>query len=75
MKEWRYRLLYELNIKINIEKEQKRTFKNFAVIENGTHRTLVYNDGSESGLKIVTFAMQTDFSNTNNIASFTLRYH
>lgn len=47
--------LDELGIKIDLEIEQRRRFKNFVVEYNDTEETYWYNDGSETGLKIITF--------------------
>jgi hypothetical protein len=47
--------LEKLGIKLDIETEQRRRFKSFAVEYNDHEETYWYNDGSETGLRIVTF--------------------
>lgn len=47
--------LKQLGIKIDVEAEQRRRFKRFVVEYNNKEETYWYNDGSETGLRIVTF--------------------
>jgi len=50
-------LLKKKGIVLNFESERKRRFKSLAVERQapGTSETWFYNDGTEEGLKIVTF--------------------
>lgn len=45
----------KLGIEMDAEAEQRRRFKRFVVEYNDTEETYWYNDGSETGLRIVTF--------------------
>jgi len=45
----------KLGIKLDAETEQKKRFKSFVVEYSDTEETYWYNDGSETGLRIVTF--------------------
>ena len=47
--------LEKLGIEIDVEAEQHRRFKRFVVEYNDQEETYWYNDGSETGLRIVTF--------------------
>lgn len=47
--------LEKLGIEIDVEAEQRRRFKRFVVEYNDTEETYWYNDGSETGLRVVTF--------------------
>lgn len=49
------RRLEELGIKVDLKAEQRRRFKRFVVESNGQEETYWHNDGSETGLRIVTF--------------------
>lgn len=49
------RLKKIIGVELNIEEESKRRFKRFAIEYNGNEETIYYNDGSESGIRIVTF--------------------
>ncbi len=50
----------ELGIEFSFEEEKRRRFKNFLIetTEDG-EETYWYNDGSDQGLRIVTFRMRT----------------
>lgn len=47
--------LEKLGIKLDVEVEQRKRFKTFVVEYNDHEETYWYNDGSETGLRIVTF--------------------
>ena len=47
--------LDELNILVDLEAEKKNRFKKFMVCYSGGNETVYYNDGSENGLKVITF--------------------
>jgi hypothetical protein len=47
--------LKKLGIKVDVEAEQRKRFKSFTVEYNNHEETYWYNDGSETGLRIVTF--------------------
>ena len=44
-------------IEIDIEKESKRRFKRFFVDYSEGKETIYYNDGSDTGIRIITFIM------------------
>lgn len=61
--------LSELGIDTDIESEKRRRFKRFVVEHSYTEETYWYNDGSESGLRIITFKKwqpNYDMKNPNN---------
>ena len=61
-KEIIFKRLSELGITINIEQEQRRRFKSFAVEYRDNEESIYYNDGSENGLRVITFVTkQTPF--------------
>lgn len=45
----------ELGIDFDLKKEEKLRFKNFMTKETQNETTYYYNDGSEKGLRIITF--------------------
>ena len=47
--------LGELNIDIDLEAEKKNRFKKFTIEYKGSEETVYYNDGSENGLRVITF--------------------
>jgi hypothetical protein len=49
------RLKEVVGIDLNIEEEQKRRFKRFAIEYNGNKETIYFNDGTAEGKRIVTF--------------------
>lgn len=56
----------ELNIDINIKEEQRRVFKRFATVRNGNEETILFNDGSIKGLRVITFVTkEIDFNPDN----------
>ena len=64
------------DLKLNIEAESKRRFKNFTYLRRGDEETLWYNDGSDEGLRIVTIKFETtfDFSDLNAKVNMELKY-
>jgi len=68
----------ELGISTDIESEKRRRFKRFIVEHSDTEETYWYDDGSESGLRIVTFKKwQTnyDMRNPNNTITCEVSYY
>ena len=53
--------LKELGIEIDLESEPNRRFKRLLLEHNGNEQTLWYNDGSETGLRVVTFVEKISF--------------
>jgi len=49
------RLKEIVGIDLNIEEESKRKFKRLAIEYNGNEETIYFNDGSDTGKRIVTF--------------------
>ena len=47
--------LNEFGIEIDLEKEKRRRFKSLSIEHNGEEETIYYNNGSENGLRIITF--------------------
>ena len=47
--------LEKLGIELDAEAERRKRFKSFVVEYNDHEETYWYNDGSETGLRIVTF--------------------
>lgn len=47
--------LKELGITLDYEVEQRRRFKSLAREYKGEEETIYYNDGSEQGLRVITF--------------------
>lgn len=57
----------KLGIVYDLDKEQNKLFKSFVIVVEGSKETLFYNDGSENGLRIVTFEFEPrDTYNTEN---------
>jgi len=54
------RLKEIVGIDLNIEEEQKRRFKRLAIEYNGSEETIYFNDGSEFGVRIVTFVRKNE---------------
>jgi hypothetical protein len=68
----------ELGIEIDIEVEKRRRIKRFVVEHNETEETYWYNDGSESGLRIITFKKwqpNYDMKNPNNTITCEVSYY
>jgi hypothetical protein len=68
----------ELGIDIDIEAEKRRRFKRFVVEHSETEETYWYNDGSESGLRIITFKKwqpNYDMKNPNNTITCEVSYY
>ena len=61
-----FKRLEELDIHINIEEEQKRVFKRFVFVSKGNEETILFNDGSIDGLRIITFVTKQTSSNVYN---------
>lgn len=60
-----------LGIELNFESEQRRRFKSLHSEQRGNETIIYYNDGSENGLRVVTFKeVQTPISFTNNTKDF-----
>lgn len=51
-----------LGIEYDLDKEYKKRFKSFVIEMQGSKETLYYNDGSQSGIRVVTFELITDDS-------------
>ena len=54
------RLKEIVGIDLSIEEEQKRRFKRLAIEYNGIEETIYFNDGSEFGVRIVTFVRKNE---------------
>jgi len=70
--------LVELGIQIDMNAERNRRFKNFVIERNDTKETYWYNDGSETGLRIVTFTMpmpDLDISKPHIALNVEINYH
>lgn len=63
-----------LGIEMDLEKEGRRRFKSFMVESGPDEETIYYNDGTEEGLRIVTFIKPKD-SIDGNTWSFKLNYY
>jgi len=61
--------LKEMGIDVCLEEEQHRRFKSFVLEIQGDKETLYYNDGTISGLKIVTFETKISTNETWCIVS------
>lgn len=67
--------LSELGISLDIAEEAKRKFKRFVYEIKGNEETLYYNDGSENGLRIITFVrIQNPVSFDSNMAKLSIEY-
>lgn len=50
-----YKHLEILGVSIDIEQEQRRRFKSLSIEFKDDEETIYYNDGSENGLRVITF--------------------
>jgi len=68
--------LKELNIPFDIKEEQNRTFKRFATVRSGNEETILFNDGSIKGLRIITFVTKDiDFNPDNYTMGYNTSYY
>lgn len=66
--------LSELNIDLDLEKEQKRRFKSLqSVSESFDTETIYYNDGSEDGLRVVTFQRIDSFPTMDDFRTMSIK--
>lgn len=54
------RLKEIVGIDLDIKEEVKRRFKRIAIEYNGNEETIYFNDGSETGVRIVTFVRKDE---------------
>ncbi len=70
--------LEQLGIKINFEEEQRKRFKSFFSEYRGDEETIYYNDGSENGLRVITFVRTEtpiDYNNNKISVGIDLTYY
>jgi len=48
-----------LGIEYDLDKEYKKRFRSFIIEVRGSKETLYYNDGTDEGIRIVTFELET----------------
>jgi hypothetical protein len=66
--------LKELNISVDFKEESRRVFKRFASVRNGNEETILFNDGSIKGLRIITFVTKEDTNIKIDAKKFSLGY-
>ena len=68
--------LKELNIEFDPEIEQHRRFKRFAREIRGDEEVIYYNDGSVSGLRVITFKITQESFNPEQFSiGYTVSYY
>lgn len=60
--------LLKLGIEIDIKTEERRRFKSLSKEYKGDKETIYYNDGSERGLRIITFVTKQLPFDVNNMS-------
>ncbi|MDX5586537.1 MAG: hypothetical protein QNK20_16745 [Aureibaculum sp.] len=68
--------LEDLGIIFDYKEEEKRVFKRFASVRNGNEETILFNDGSIKGLRVITFVDKLpDFDFESLRMSYTQSYY
>ena len=65
--------LKNIGITLDVKKEERARFKSLTRVFNGLNEeTIYYNDGSENGLRVITFVTEQKTMNGNDLESMSI---